>query len=788
MNTRAVTVLEFDRIRQSLVESCLSPEGRDQLQHAGFESDPTTVSATIRQVAAYRSLLLEQDEPGSYRFADIYDALTTLRVEGNPLDGELLVSAAHYIASAGRMKSFIAEHDTTGELKGLFGHINVPTEVARSILYMLDDSGNVREERVPELKKIRGRIRQIQGQIISKARSYIGQSQEFFSSNEPVSKEGRTVLPIKIDFKGRIPGIVHDVSSSGQTVFVEPFDLVDSNNELAEAHAEYRAVVLAVYRDLSATLRTVRDELKDCTDAVARADQIRSRARYSIDHDCVAVKTGTCIRLVQARHPLLPKRSCVPIDIQFEQPTRCLILTGPNTGGKTVALKTLGLLSLMHQFGMELPVAPGSELPVFDDIFADIGDEQSIEQSLSTFSAHMKAVADVVHNSTSSSLVLLDELGSGTDPHEGGALGMAILDHLVFTGCYSLITTHHGALKRYGYTHDRVENASMEFDEESLAPTYRVLAGVPGSSHALSIAQRSGLPEAVLHAARSYVADGSGDVAALLRSLEKTQADLEHERRSLNEEMRKLKKREGDLAAQTEKLQDERNKLKSGRLRELDQFAATARSTLEKLVRELREGEINRETTRRIKEFNRETQDTIDAHRASMSDVSPPRERVSDATRQRTRTTDRPIEPGVRVRVLPGSVTGTVERRSKRNTWLVATETIRMTVPEANLQPIDEPEPRSGRIDIRTETGASPGVFELDLRGERLADALDRLEKQIDSCLASGRTFFSVLHGTGEGVLQKGVRELLSARSEVARYETARPEDGGAGKTLVTLK
>lgn len=788
MNTRAVAMLEFDRIRQSLVERCLSPEGREQLHIAGFESDATTVSAIIRQVAAFRSLLLERDEPGSYRFPDIYDALETLRVEGNPLDGELLVSAAHYIASAGRMKSFIAENDTTGELTGLFAHIDVPTEAARSILYMLDDSGEVREERVPELKKIRARIRQIQAQIISKARSYIGQSQEFFSSNEPVSKEGRTVLPIKMDFKGRIPGIVHDVSSSGQTVFVEPFDMVDSNNELAEAHAEYRAVVLSVYRDLSTTLRNVRSELKDCTDAVARADQVRSRARYSIDHDCVPVKTGSSIRLVQARHPLLPRRSCVPVDIQFEEPTRCLILTGPNTGGKTVALKTLGLLSLMHQFGMELPVAPGSELPVFDEVFADIGDEQSIEQSLSTFSGHMKAIADVVQNSTSSSLVLLDEMGSGTDPHEGGALGMAILDHLVLTGCHSLITTHHGALKRYGYTHDRVENASMEFDEESLAPTYRVLVGVPGSSHALSIARRSGLPEAVLHAARAYVADGSGDVAALLRSLEQTQADLEHERRSLNDEIRRLKKREEELEAQTAKLQEERNELKSGRLRELDQFAATARRTLENLVRELREGEITKETTRRIKEFNRETQKTIDVHRESMPDTSPSRARVSDAPGHPVAVPNRPLEPGVRVRVLPGSVTGTIERRSRKNTWLVATETVRMTVAEENLQPVDEPESRSEKVVIRTETGTSHGVFELDLRGERLADALDRLEKQIDSCLASGRTFFSVLHGTGEGVLQKGVRELLGSRSEVARYETARPEDGGAGKTLVTLK
>ncbi len=787
MNSRAPGLLEFQQIRQSLLDRCLSPEGLDGLVRAGFMTDAEGISKLSRQVAAFRTLILEHEEPVSYRFPDIRSVFDTLRVEGNALDGALLVDSAHYILSVDRMKAWIQDHDEDDVLSGFFVSTPVPIETARRILHVLDDSGDVREERVPELKQIRTRIRQLQGEILSRARAYLSRSQEFFSSDEPVSKEGRTVLPIKMDFKGRIPGIVHDVSASGQTVFVEPFDLVETNNELAETHARYRAVVQAVYRDLTAELRAVRQEFLDCTRSLSQADQVRARSKYSVDHECIDVTIGSTVRLIQARHPLLPRKTCVPVDIQFEEPTRCIILTGPNTGGKTVALKTLGLLSLMHQFGMELPVAPGSELPVFDTVFADIGDEQSIEQSLSTFSGHMKAIADVVQNSTEHSLVLLDEMGSGTDPHEGGALGMAILDHLVATTCFSMVTTHHGALKRYGYTHERVENASMEFDEKSLAPTYRVLTGVPGSSHALSIARKSGLPEAVLDAAQEYVADGSGDVAALLRSLERTQHVLENERRELAAEVKRLQNRETELEKTARNLELERNELKEGRLRDLDRFAAEARRTLENLVREVREGEISRETTRRIKEFNRETQEAIDTQRERLP-VSKPRRKPEKKRTDIDLPANSVLKPGVRVRVEPGSITGTLERKGKKDTWLVATETVRMTVPEERLHPVDESAISEPRVVIRTETASSPGVFELDIRGERLADALDRLERQIDSCLASGRTYFTVLHGTGEGVLQKGVRELLGKRTEVSHYEYARPEDGGSGRTLVTLR
>ncbi len=783
MTGRTTNLLEFERIREALIDRCLSPDGREQLELAGFATDADDITETTRFVSAFRNTILEHEEPGSYRFPDIRGVFDVLRVDGNTLEGEALVASAHYVVSAARMSAYVAEHDETGQLNELFSGLTIPTDTAKHILSMLDDAGDVREERIPELKRLRVRIRQVQADILSRARSYLAGSQEFFSSDEPVSKEGRTVLPIKMDFKGRIPGIVHDVSSSGQTVFVEPLDLVEVNNELAELHAEYRAVVYAVYTDLSRSLRGVREELHACTIAVGRADQLRARARYSIDNDCVAVRTATTIRLLQARHPLLPSKTCVPVDIQYTSPTRCLVLTGPNTGGKTVALKTIGLLALMHQFGMELPVAPGSELPVFDAIFADIGDEQSIEQNLSTFSGHMKVIAEVIEHSSERSLVLLDEMGSGTDPHEGGALGMAVLDHLVSVGCFSLVTTHHGALKRYGYTHDGVENASMEFDEESLAPTYRVLVGVPGSSHALSVARRSGIPEPVLQAAQGYVADGSGDVAALLRSLEKTQQELENDRRAVKQELQRVQHQEHKLQELREKLEAERAELKEGRVRELDQFASEARKTLENLVRELREGEITKETTRRIKQFNRDTQQKIDEHRSTHETRSPsssPDVRVSNL---RTR-----VEPGDRVRILPGSVIGTAERRSRKGTWSVRTDTVRMTVKEENLQVVDEPERQTGTVVIRTDTGGSTGVFELDLRGERLADALDRVEKQIDSCLASGRSYFSVLHGTGEGVLQKGVRELLRTRGEVAHFEYARPEDGGAGKTLVTLR
>ncbi len=801
-------LLELGAVIERLADRCLSESGARACRVLRASDDSAIIAAELDRIAEYRQVLAEGEEPHSLVFPDFGDALERLEVEGSQLEGSELYAIARFLRSFETISRWFSARETAPLLREDLGSVASPSDLTERILSLIDESGWVREDKVPELRRIRERIREIQASIGRKVRAWFNDSSldQVFSSDAPAYREGRTVLPVKADFKGRIRGIVHDVSGTGQTVFMEPLDIVDQNNERAEREAEYRNVILRILRELSAAVRERRREIAECETTLSELDTIRARARYSLDFDCDRPAVGNRMRLRQARHPLIPARDVVPVDIVMDEPTRCLIITGPNTGGKTVALKTAGLVSLMFQMGMEVPVGTGSELPVFEVVLADIGDEQSLEQNLSTFSGHMRNISRMIDRAGPRSLLLLDELGSGTDPHEGGALAMAILDRITETQSYALVTTHHGALKRYGYTHETVSNASMEFDDSSLAPTYRLLVGIPGSSHAISIAERSGVPGEILDTARTYLTDGTSDTAEVLKALEASQADLERDRSELERERADVKQREHDLRQQKEKVERQREEIREGKLRELDDFAARARSRLENLVRELREGELTRDKRKQVKQFISELGEELDRahsadsgnedHAASSEHADSAADKAASGKHQpqqkssgRRQKAKPELGEGVRVKLRKFGTKGIVERPDKRGKWVVATGSVRMTVDESDLEVLsDTGEQSAGQSKVRTEAPASRPVFELDIRGERLADALDRVERQIDSCLAEGRESFSILHGKGTGALQKGVHDLLSAREEIASSEFARPEDGGTGKTVVRLR
>lgn len=800
-------LLEVGAVIDRLAGRCLSDTGARACRDIRASDDSQVIAARLDRVAEYRQVLAEGEEPRSLAFPDFGDSLERLEVEGAQLDGSELYAIARFLRSFETIAKWFGARESSPLLRQDLSHVLSPSDLTTRILSLIDESGWVREDKVPELKRIRERIREIQSSIARKIRAWFNDSslEQVFSSDAPAYREGRTVLPVKADFKGRIRGIVHDVSGTGQTVFMEPLDIVDGNNERAEREAEYRNVIQRILRELSAAVREKRREIAACENVLAELDTIRARARYSLDSDCDRPAAGGRMRLRQARHPLIPRGEVVPVDIVMDEPTRCLIITGPNTGGKTVALKTAGLISLMFQMGMEVPVGTGSELPVFEAVLADIGDEQSLEQNLSTFSGHMRNISRMIDRAGPRSLLLLDELGSGTDPHEGGALAMAILDRITETQSYALVTTHHGALKRYGYTHETVSNASMEFDDSSLAPTYRLLVGVPGSSHAVSIAERSGVPAGILDTARTYLTDGTSDTAEVLKALEASQAELERDRSQLERERADLKRREHDLRQVREKVDRQREEIREGKLRELDRFAATARSRLENLVRELREGQLTREKRKEVKQFISELDEQLEQARSGSSG-EPADTRDTDEVRSGAtgepgkhrpeKTSSAPrgerlpeLGEGVRVKLRKFGTKGVVERPRKRGKWVVATGSVRMTVDESDLEVLPEADTASSmKSNVRTDTPASRPVFELDIRGQRLAEALDRVERQIDSCLAEGRESFTILHGKGTGALQKGVHDLLAGREEIASSEFARPEEGGTGKTVVRLR
>jgi len=373
--------------------------------------------------------------------------------------------------------------------------------------------------------------------------------QAALQSNSPTERDNRTVIAVKAHFKGRIKGIVHEFSSTGQTVFIEPIELVERNNHLLELETRLAEEIRSILRETTDELRPLFPQLKEGRSFLAAADIRFARALQLKREDLViAEMLESGVHLYQAKHPLLGKKA-IPIDVDIPDDTKVLIITGPNTGGKTVSLKTIGLLALLHQYGAGIPALATSGFAVFDTIYADIGDEQSIDQSLSTFSGHMRVISNISASATERSLVLLDELGAGTDPEEGCAIAMALLDFFLNRGCMTIITTHHGVLKNYGYTKPRCLNASMEFDARSLSPTYRIIMGVPGESRALEIAGQTGIPGKIVEVARAYLDDERSDYTALMRSLGEKQRELDQLERERRKQLQKAleSRRNADL-------------------------------------------------------------------------------------------------------------------------------------------------------------------------------------------------------------------------------------------------
>ncbi|GHU99007.1 hypothetical protein FACS189483_07740 [Spirochaetia bacterium] len=588
----------------------------------------------------------------------------------------------------------------------------------------------------------------------------------------------------------------------------------------ATAYIEQRrldAEIRRVLREMTARIAENRESLRIFHEKLIFIETIRARARYSRDihgHFALEPAASGALILKQARHPLLGRRA-VPIDFTMgrsfpgetgaaetggaeagdaEGPAasrdiRTVIITGPNTGGKTVALKTVGLFVLMNQFGLALPAEEGTRLPVFDGIYADIGDEQSLSQSLSTFSAHMTNIAAIAQSATADSLILLDELGSGTDPQEGSAIAMAILDHLIEKGSRLIVTTHHGVLKNYGYTRLGVENASVEFDSRTLSPTYRIVMGIPGESRAVDIAERNGLPAEIVRAARAYLADERSDVSALITELKQKHQDLDSAAQVTKSEALKLREERRKADLRELRLKQKELEMKEGGMGQFRLLLAESRKKLENLVREVKEGELTREKTLKVKEFLKELEETVSAEDAALETEKQYLSGESAAARDTTV----PILPGMEVLAGEFKRRGTVIRPDKKTgdagNWIVEIGSLRLTMNEKDLSPLPpsqvERKPLIAPADLAGDTQAK---FEISLRGMRMDEALEALQRQMDAAVLSGLGEFSVVHGKGDGILQRAVHEYLKHQNQVADYYFSRPELGGFGRTEVILK
>jgi DNA mismatch repair protein MutS2 len=619
------------------------------------------------------------------------------------------------------------------------------------------------------------------------------------------------VLAVKANYRGRIRGIVHEVSATGQTVFVEPEDVVEKNNELLIERRCLDAEIRRVLREMTSKIAATREALDLFYGGILELETIRAKARYARETRGVFALDGSdggVLTLKQARHPLLGS-AAVPIDFAMDGAVRTVIITGPNTGGKTVTLKTVGLFVLMNQCGLALPAAEGTSLPVFDGVYADIGDEQSLSQSLSTFSAHMTNIAAISRSASERSLVLLDELGSGTDPEEGSAIAMSILDYLIEKKVRLLATTHHGILKNYGYTREGVENASVDFDSRTLSPTYRIVMGLPGESRALDIAARNGLPEAMVQGARNYLAEERADVSALIAGLKEKHRELAAADNAFREEEARLREERRAADLKTLRLRQKELELKSGGMGQFRELLRESRKTLENLVREVKEGELSREKTLKVKDFLRILEETVTAEDAALeaeeADIAGEHRRLEALYGNDTGTAGAGktqslggaqdtryrsvLRPGTEVLAGETHLRGTVLRSAKRSAWIVEIGSLKMTFDEGDLIPLppsaEQRKPSIAPVDF---VQAPKAAFELSLLGMRLEEALSALERQMDAAVLAGLHEFSVVHGKGDGILQRGVHDYLKKQPAVADYYFSRPELGGFGRTEVILR
>lgn len=777
MNEHTLKVLEYQAIRERLTAHCTTPLGAERAQQLTPSTDLEVIRLRLQQTSEARRLIDLAEEMSLRGAQDVRHAIGLARA-GGVLTPEALLSIADTLETARRLRTFLlAREERCPALCVLARQLEPLPDVVSEIRRCLREDATVADDATPELARLRGRLRQLHARITERLQALLHSSRVRPMLQEPVItlRGDRYCVPVKAEYRAQFGGIVHDVSASGATLFMEPQEVVDLGNQIRETQLAEQREVERVLAQLSARVGKHADTLLLTCDALGELDFIRARALLSAEWDAVepTLNTQGKIRLRKARHPLL-KPPVVPIDVELGERFRILLITGPNTGGKTVTLKTVGLLTLMMQSGLHVPADTGTEMAVFQKVFADIGDEQSIEQSLSTFSGHITHIAAMLPQCDEHTLVLLDELGAGTDPAEGAALAQAILDYLLARRARVLATTHYGELKSYAYARQGVQNASVEFDVQTLRPTYHLRIGTPGSSHAIVIAQRLGLPSSVIETARARLAGRETEATNIMRRLEEEQRALEQERLAAEQERVQAETLRKQLQQQLDKLEEERQRLR-------EQVAQEVQHRLQELLQQAEEA------YRRLREQPRENRAAQEARQQIRQAAERVKSLLSPPAPAPTLSPTE-IREGDTVRVTNLNVLGTVLHLDDKEA-VVQAGAIRVTVPREALRRVDEkpsaPPALSVPVNLSRATSISPEIM---LRMQRVEEALQNLDQYLHDAYAAGLETVRVVHGKGSGVLRKAVREYLRTHPLVASYRGAEPAEGGDGVTVVRLR
>jgi DNA mismatch repair protein MutS2 len=791
MNSHALNVIEFPRTLALISERATSPLGGERVRELRPVTDRTAIEREHARVAAVRSLLSAEEPWHLDGVPDARAALVRLRVEGASLAASDLQVLGSLLRSArvtrdslrGERATPIVAAVLADQIESLIANKSIEDAIERTI----DDEGRVRDDASPALRKIRRELKGSQGELVKlleRAMAKLEPHQRVADMSVTV-RNGRFVIPVRREAQSAIGGIVHDASATGGTLFVEPPAAVEAGNRIRELQSEEIEEIERILLQLTERLRPHREELLESLEALITLDSLVGRARYAIEFRCAPADLTDStdgFAIVQGRHPLLVAQGIdvVPFDLEMSPSERTLLISGPNTGGKTVLLKALGLFSALVQSGIPAPVETGSRIAIFDNIYADVGDEQSILASLSTFSAHLKNLVEVLSSATEHSLVLIDELGSGTDPIEGAALGGAILEALTARGTLSIATTHLGALKELATQVDGVVNASLQFDPVALAPTYRLTKGVPGRSYGISIARRLNLPADVLQRAEERIPTDERRVTALLAELEAREKALAASEREAGEISDDAKRRARRVAERESKVtQRERDAERASR-QEARQYLLEARAEVERTIRELKAAseqgeEAAREARKRVESLANEQGREL--------------ERIGrEAANGRALGNHTEVSVGdfVAVDTLGGKVGRVVEVRSGEA--IVAVGVMKLALPKGSLR-LAAAEAAAPEVAVAIR-GDLPEVHvpsEIDVRGLRVGEVEGIVMHAVDAAIRADLKTLRIIHGKGTGALRERVAEMLAKESRVTSFRLGAWNEGGAGVTIAEL-
>ena len=792
MNQKALSSLEYPKIIERLIEKASSPMGKELCRKLQPSTDINKIRLMQTQTKDALTRLFQKGSVSFGSVKDIRGSLNRLEI-GSSLGIMEILSVCALLENTSRVKAYSrgARSDLPSDsLDSMFEQLAPLTPLSSEIRRCILSEDEISDDASPALRQVRRNMKVTNDRIHTQLSGLVnGNARTYLQDSVITMRNGRYCIPVKAEYKGQVPGMIHDQSSTGSTLFIEPMAVVKLNNDMRELELQEQKEIEIILAGLSEQIAEEREAIALNLELMVQLDFIFARAGLAMDmngSEPVFNEEGRVL-LKKARHPLIPKKKVVPIDIRLGDDFDLLIITGPNTGGKTVSQKTVGLLTLMGQAGLHIPALDRSELALFHEIYADIGDEQSIEQSLSTFSSHMTNIVSFLEKADSRSLVLFDELGAGTDPTEGAALAISILSYLHDKGIRTMATTHYSELKVYALSTPGVENACCEFSVETLRPTYRLLIGIPGKSNAFAISSKLGLSDQIIERAKEQISEQDESFEDVLSSLEENRVTIENERLEIARYKEEIKTLKAQLESRQEKLDAQRDRILRQANEEAHKVLEEAKEYADQTMKLFHKFQKNNVDTSAVERERQELRKRMNKAEKNMSDRQ-------ETKKPKKQLTAKDIRPGDSVKVLSMNLKGTVGSRPDSKGFLfVQMGIIRSKVHLSDLELVDEPVittpslQKTGAGKIRMSKSASVST-EINLLGRTVDEAIAELDKYLDDAYIAHLKSVRIVHGKGTGALRKGIHDYLRRQKHVSSFRLGEFGEGDAGVTIVDFK